>query len=121
MIAIGIDIIEIKRIENAIRQWQQNFLKRIYTERETEKYMNMIPSLAARFAAKEATMKALGKSGLPINWREIEVLSINSGAPTIQLYGQTKQIAESMGIRELSVSLSHCQDYAVATVVGYAG
>ncbi len=121
MIVIGIDIIEIDRIEHAIKQWQQNFIKRIYTEQETAKYMDMTPSLAARFAAKEATMKALGKSELPFNWREIEVLSMDNGAPTIRLYGRTRQIAESMGISELSVSLSHCQDYAVATVVGYAG
>jgi len=121
MITIGIDIIEINRIENAIKYWQKNFLKRVYTEQETTKYSNMTPSLAARFAAKEATMKALRKSDSSINWREIEVLSMSNGAPTIQLYGQTKRLAESMGIRELSVSLSHCQDYAIATVIGYAG
>jgi len=119
MIAVGIDIIEINRIKEAVSEWQHRFLNRIYTDMERQLYVNKMPSLAGRFAAKEAGMKVL-RNNRSSNWREIEVLTTESGAPSIRLYGHTRELAESMGMKNFSVSISHCQDYAVATVVSNA-
>jgi holo-[acyl-carrier protein] synthase len=120
MISVGVDIIEIQRIEQAISNWQGSFLNRIYTPSELEQYFNITSSLAARFAGKEAVMKALGSNSIHTNWRDIEILSNREGAPTISLAGKTKEKAEEKGIRELSISLSHSKEYAIAFVVGYA-
>ena len=117
MIAVGIDIIDINRIEQAISRWQNSFLGRIYTEAELESCRNIASSLAARFAAKEATMKALGTGTKGLNWRDIEILSNNDGAPSIQLYGRAKKKVKKVGITQLSVSMSHSKEYAIALVV----
>lgn len=114
---IGVDIVEIARIEGAIARWGELFLRRVYTETEIELYRGRTHSLAARFAAKEAVIKALGgfNGGA---FREIEVVSEASGKPGLRLYGQMKKNAEGLGIGGFAVSLSHCHDYAVAMVLG---
>ena len=119
-IAIGIDIIEIQRIEHAILTWQDSFLKRIYTMNELTKYRYITSSLAARFAAKEAVMKALGTGNKGLNWRDIEVLSDADGAPLIHLHGRAKEEAKKIGVKEFSVSISHNKQQAIALVVGNA-
>ena len=73
--------------------------------------------LAARFAAKEAVMKALGTGARGVAWREIEVLSNHRGKPLVYLHGRAKQRAEAIGLRGLEVSLSHSHEYAVAMAV----
>ena len=119
-ISVGIDIIEIYRIEQAISSWQDSFLKRIYTEAELKSYHNRAPSLAARFAAKEAVMKALGTGAKGVNWRDIEILSNSEGAPVVQLHERAERKAKENGITKFSVTMSHCKEYAVAFVIGDA-
>ena len=111
---IGVDIIEIARIEKAVNRYGLSFLKRIYSENEIELYQGRLPSLAARFAAKEAVIKALSTTGLKPN--EIEVLSDNNGKPTLFLHGKTKEKYDELGIESIEVSLSHAREYAVAFV-----
>lgn len=113
---LGIDIIEIHRIELALNRWGSAFLKRIYTDREIELYRNNTPSLAARFAAKEAAVKALGCRELV--YHDIEIISKSGMRPEITLYGRAKSIAAEMGISELAVSLSHSREHAAAVVSG---
>ena len=114
---IGIDIIEIGRIEKAVERWRDSFLHRIYTEPELKLCRNKPPSLAVRFAGKEAVMKALGTGIRGISWREIEILAEPSGKPLVRLCGKAKDKADSLGLGELAVSLSHSREYAVALVV----
>lgn len=119
-IAVGVDIIEIGRIEQAVVNWRGPFLRRVYTEAELKLCDNQPSSLAVRFAAKEAVMKALGTGFTGIGWKDIEILSNNTGAPFIQLYGKALNKAKEVGLSQFSVSLSHSKQYAVAMVVGYA-
>jgi len=117
---VGTDIVEIQRIEQAISGWQDSFLRRIYTEAELESCQNRAPSLAARFAAKEAVMKALGTGANGISWRDIEILSNSQGAPVVQLHNQAERKAKENDIAKFSVTMSHCKEYAVAFVIGDA-
>ncbi len=113
----GIDIIEIARIDKAISRWKNHFLQRVYTNAELKNYRKRISSLAARFAAKEATMKTLGTGSISIKWKDIEILNDTNGSPFIKLYGRAHAKAKEQGINNLRVSLSHNRDYAVASVI----
>ncbi|MFQ5826211.1 MAG: holo-ACP synthase [Dehalococcoidia bacterium] len=120
---VGLDIIEIHRIERALARWGERFLERIYTEREQEFYGRRAESLAALFASKEAVMKALGtgarmRNGAGVGWREIEVLPDPLGKPIVYLHGRAQKRAQELGMSALDISLSHSRDYAVASVVG---
>ncbi len=115
---IGIDIIEIRRIGEAISRWGPKFLQRIYSAAELELCQGKVESLAARFAGKEAAIKALDMPGTVIGWREIEILSETSGKPVIHLYGQAQKQARKLGLQGLAISLSHSREYAVAMVIG---
>jgi holo-[acyl-carrier protein] synthase len=113
---LGVDIIEISRIEKAVARWGDLFLDRVFTPAEKEKYRSRLESLAARFAAKEATIKALGCNG--IIYRDIEIVSEPGQRPEITLSGRAGVFASNLGISNLAVSLSHSLDYAVAVVSG---
>jgi holo-[acyl-carrier protein] synthase len=113
---IGIDIIEIPRIEGAIARWGDNFLGRVYTESELKSFQNKPSSLAARFAGKEAAIKALSPQVKGIGWKEVEILSEPDGRPAIRLLGKANEQAKDMGLYSLAISLSHCKEYAVALV-----
>jgi holo-[acyl-carrier protein] synthase len=115
---IGIDIIEIGRIQSAIEEWGERFLRRIYTTSELERYYGNIPSLAARFAAKEAVMKALNIQDRSIKFTDIEVLPESGGRPSVRLYNTAAARARHMNIRSFSISLSHSRENAVAVVTG---
>jgi len=117
---IGIDIIEIARIEKVIARWGESFLYRIYTESELKLCHKKPSSLAARFAGKEAVIKAFGTQTKGIGWREIEILAEPSGKPLVHLYGKAQNQADRLGLDELAISLSHSKEYAVAFVVGEA-
>ncbi|MDD4179821.1 MAG: holo-ACP synthase [Candidatus Margulisbacteria bacterium] len=111
---IGIDIIEIDRIKAAVEKFGDNFLRRIYTEREISycrKHQAVkYPELAVRFAAKEAYAKALG-TGIDfsqIGWKDVEVVNNSHGKPLISFKGDVSG--------KVQVSLSHSRDYAVASV-----
>jgi holo-[acyl-carrier protein] synthase len=118
MPCIGVDIVEIARLEKAIARWGEDFLKRVYTDSELKLYRQKLPSLAARFAAKEAVIKALGKPEPGASLKDVEVLSGPSGQPLVNLYGKTQQQAKGMGLSNLAVSLSHSKEYAVAFASG---
>ncbi len=115
---IGIDIVEIARIEKDIARWGENFLRRVYTELELGLYQKKTSSLAARFAGKEAVIKALGTQTKGIALREIEILADPEGKPLIHLYGKAQIQANSLGLGSLAISLSHSKEFAIAFVVG---
>ncbi len=118
MLTTGVDIIEIERIQRALERWGDRFLRRIYTEDEAAYCRGRPPNLAGRFAAKEAAMKALGTGLRGVGWKDIEVIRNEAGAPSVLLHGRAKVRAETLGVREMSLSLSHSRNYAVAFVVG---
>ena len=113
----GIDIIEIERIERVFST-HETFIKRVYTEDEIkycQSKKNRFQHYAVRFASKEAVLKAFG-TGLRerLKWTDIETLNEESGRPYVNLYGRAKELAMEKNIGEISVSLSHCNDYAIA-------
>ncbi|MBI4295775.1 MAG: holo-ACP synthase [Chloroflexi bacterium] len=117
MSCIGVDIIEISRIGKAIDRWGEIFLRRVYSEAELNLCQGRLSSLAARFAGKEAAIKALSQNG-GIFLRDIEILAGPGGKPLINLTGRARETAKDLGLRELRVSLSHSRDNAIAFVIG---
>ena len=115
--AVGIDTVEIPRVQRVLDRHGERFLKRVYTPTEVAFCRGRVAELAARFAAKEAVMKALGTGVRGIAWREIEVLPDRRGKPLVYLYGGAKARAEEMGLQGLDISLSHERQYAIASVV----
>lgn len=120
MYHLGLDLVEIARIRQATERWGERFLRRVYTPAELELCRGRAPELAARFAAKEAVMKALGTGNRGVAWREIEVLANWRKRPLVFLHGRARRRAQRLGLDELVVSLSHTRDLALATVFGGA-
>ncbi len=116
-VAVGVDIIEIARIQRVLDDFGERFLHRVYTEAERERYRNRVSELAARFAAKEATSKALGTGIRGIRWREMEVLPNRRGKPVLILHGRAAARAAELGLTDFSVSLTHSRTDAMAFVV----
>jgi len=116
-IEVGIDITEIDRVRHVYERHGERFLQRIYTERERERYRGRIQELAVRFAAKEATMKALGTGIRGVRWRDIEVLSNRRGKPILVLHETALARARLLGLVNWSVSLTHSRGDAMAIVV----
>jgi len=114
---VGVDIVELARIERAVQRYGDRFLSRVYTEAELAYCRGDVARLAARWAAKEAMSKALGTGWRGIEWRELEVVREPSGQPTVALHGRAKAIAESLGLTRWALSLSHSGEYAVAFVL----
>ena len=115
----GIDIIEIDRIQNVLIKHPERFLRKIFTEYEINYCRGRATQLAARFASKEAAMKALGTGIRGVGWREVEVQRLRSGKPYIILHGRAKKRAESMGIKKIELSISHSKNLATAMVIMY--
>jgi holo-[acyl-carrier protein] synthase len=115
---IGVDIIEIDRIQQTVERWGERFLRRVYTDTELRLYKGKVESLAARFAGKEATVKALGTGMRGIGWKDIEILHEPSGKPLINLYRRAQEEACDLRLKDLAISLSHSREYAIAFVVG---
>ncbi len=115
---IGVDIVEIGRIDKVIARWGDRFLKRVFTPAELSSYSRRISSLAARFAAKEAVLKSLEACDAGIGWQDIEILAEPNDKPTVSLTGRAGKVARTLSIKEMAVSLSHSEAYAVAFVVG---
>jgi len=115
---IGVDIIEISRVQEALERWGDRFLQRVYTGAELDRYRGSPASLAVRFAGKEAVWKALGTREHGIGWKDIEILAEPNGKPVVNLYGNAKEYASNIRLKELAISLSHSRDYAIAFVVG---
>jgi holo-[acyl-carrier protein] synthase len=116
-VAVGVDIIEIARIERVLSLYGERFLRKVYTERERARYANRPQELAARFAAKEATSKALGTGIIGIRWKEMEIMGNRRGKPVLTLHGQAAQRAHILGLTDFSVSLTHSRTDAMAFVV----
>lgn len=116
---VGIDLVKVATVAEAVAEHGQRYLDRVYTAREQEDCRGAALKLAARFAAKEAVMKVLevgGDEALP--WTDIEVIRQTGGAPTLALHGRAAEIARSGGIGELALSFTHEEEYAAAVVVG---
>lgn len=115
IIGIGTDIIEIKRVEKLLDK--KEFLERFFTVSEQE-YIKSKPaeSAAGYFCAKEAVVKALGTGFSGLKWKDVEVIKTNS-VPGIILHNRAKEKADSIGVKAVFLSISHCREYAVATVV----
>jgi holo-[acyl-carrier protein] synthase len=118
---IGVDLAKIPRMRQVVERWQDRFLRRVFTEQEIaycQRRHDPIPHLAARFAAKEAVMKALGTGlRMGVTWREVEVRRERGEAPTMVLTGRTAAIARAKGASRILVSLTHDGDYAFAQVM----
>jgi holo-[acyl-carrier protein] synthase len=120
IVGTGIDICEVPRIRAAMER-HIRFRDRVFTDREiayAESKANRYERYAARFAAKEAAMKALGtgwRGGL--GWRDLEVTNLRSGRPTLAFHGIATQIAEKLGARNISLSLTHTAEQAMAFVI----
>lgn len=117
MLSTGVDLIEISRIARTLERYGPRFLQRIYTPGELAYCRGRPSKLASRFAAKEATMKALGTGVREVSWKDIEVTRAPSGAPGIRLHGRAWQRAQRLGIQETALSLSDSRDHAIAFVV----
>ncbi len=121
MLVTGVDIIEIARIKQALARHGDRFSRRLFTQRELAACRGEAQELAARFAAKEAIAKALGvgvwhKDG--VWWHDMEILPDAAGKPIIHLSGRARRRYASLGLTDMSLSLSHCDEYAVAFVAG---
>jgi len=121
IVAIGIDLVEVSRLEEVFARRGDRFRTRVFTDAEIdycERRASKFASYAARFAAKEAAMKALGTgwSG-GIGWADVEVVSGPNGAPRLQLHGRAKERLDEIGATKAHVSLTHSGNLAVAQVV----
>jgi len=119
LIATGVDLIEISRIQSTLDRYGDRFLERIYTEREIALTGRKPAELAVRFAAKEAASKALGTGIGLISWRDMEITPDPLGKPILSLDNRAADRARALGLTGWSVSLSHSRGMAVAVVVGY--
>ena len=120
--SVGVDLVSVTDVERALVDHGHRYLSRVYTSEEVE-YASRSPTersrrLAARFAAKEATLKILRPEGRWLDWRLIEVIRSRFGDCSIALHGEAAQMAQAAGFGPLSVSLSHEHDLAVAVVMG---
>ncbi len=121
ILGTGIDIVEVPRIGQSIERFGERFLQRIFTAAEIrycETKANRIERLAARFAAKEAAMKAIG-TGLRggVTWKDFEVGREPGGRPTMVLHGKAAEVAAALGARRSHLSVSHTEEHAVAYVI----
>lgn len=127
----GVDIVDIDRIEQAVSRWGSRFLQRVFTAGELRDAGGRIPSLAARFAAKEAAAKALGgglrgfgaertSGSLAVGWQDLEVIRAPSGQPSLRLHGHAAVRAQALGWQQITLSLSHARHTAIASVVALA-
>lgn len=120
IIGTGIDIIKNSRIKNLTEKYGERFLKKIYTDAEIEYCQNKketAASLAARFAAKEAVLKALGTGMRNNSWQEIEILNNKLGKPEVILSEKTKKRAEEIKVKSIFLSISHEKEYSIAQIV----
>jgi holo-[acyl-carrier protein] synthase len=120
---VGIDIIEIERVKEAFTRTPR-LLQRLFTEQERLycfSKKNPYPSLAVRFAAREALRKLHPAFAIGVAFHDVEILSLEDGRPELLLHGSAAEICREQGIRKLSLSLSHSQEQAIAVVIAEKG
>jgi holo-[acyl-carrier protein] synthase len=121
IVGTGIDLAEVPRIRHSIERYGRRFTERIYTPREiayVERKANKYERYAARFAAKEAGMKAIGtgwRGG--ITWQDFEVTNLPSGKPTLAFHGKAAEVAARLGVKQVSLSLTHTAETGMAFVI----
>jgi len=121
ILGAGVDIVEVFRMRDAITKWGDSFLKKIFTDKEIG-YANSRrfshQHLAARFAAKEAVVKAFGEPRrFPMKWTDIEVLNNGEGKPVVVFHGDAMRLRKKKHVTEITVSMSHSKNYAIANVI----
>jgi holo-[acyl-carrier protein] synthase len=124
IIAHGIDLVDFPRIEEMVKRHGEHFLDRVFTVSEqqyAQANKNGIEKLAGRFAAKEAVLKLVGTGWRgKIAWTDIEVVNTETGQPEVKLSGEVKKIADKLGITQISVSITHTANFAIASAVALA-
>lgn len=120
ILAVGADLVEIDRVAALVDQYGGRFTRRVFTECELADCAGRAESLAARWAAKEATAKALGTGIGAVAFREIEVVRETSGQPALRLHGAAAQLAAARGLTQWALSLAHDGGFALAFVAGVA-
>ena len=120
MLAVGVDILEVERMSRGVERFGGRFCDRFFTAREQEQCGGRAGSLAGRFAVKEAVGKALGTGIGDVGWKEIEIVSDESGRPMLTLHGAAARLAAEKGLREWAISLSHTGTHAVGMAVALA-
>jgi holo-[acyl-carrier protein] synthase len=116
-VAVGVDIIEVDRVRKVYAHHGERFLQRVFTEMEIRQCRGKVTRLAGRFAAKEAISKALGTGLHGVAWREMEVVQLRSGRPTVRLHGNAKKRAELLGLTAFDVSIADLQAFSIAIAV----
>jgi holo-[acyl-carrier protein] synthase len=121
IVGTGIDIAEVPRVGQSIERFGERFLRRVFTEEEIrycDSKANRVERYAARFAAKEAAMKALGTGwNRGVRWRDIEVLRQPGRRPTIRFHGVAAEFAARLGTKNIALSISHTPEHAIANVI----
>ena len=116
-VRVGLDLVEVEDVREAIRIYGDLYLDRIYTDAERFATRSDPVRLAARFAAKEATMKALGRGDEPLPWLSIAVRQGPAGAPSLELSGAAAALARVRGVRSLALSVTQRRSHAAAVVI----
>jgi holo-[acyl-carrier protein] synthase len=121
IVGTGIDIAEVPRIRQSIERFGDRFLQRVFTAGEIrycDSKMNRFERYAARFAAKEAAMKALGTGwNHGVRWRDCEVVRMPAGRPTIAFHGKAAEFAAKLGMKNAALSITHTAEQAIAQVI----
>lgn len=118
---VGIDLVSVEQVQESIAVHGERYLSRIFSEQELLDSRSRPERLAARFAAKEATMKALGRDDEGFGWTAITISRGPDGSPSVQLAGEAAKLAQRRGMRSLALSLTHERKHAAAVVVVEAG
>jgi holo-[acyl-carrier protein] synthase len=118
-LAVGVDIVEVRRVRKALDRWGARFQDRVFSATEQTQCAGRVGSLAARFAAKEAAVKALGTGIGAVRWQDVETVVDRQGKPHLILHGRAEEVAGQLGLCDLAVSLSHTHELAMALVVGH--
>ena len=118
MLNVGVDLIENERIARTLGRFGSRFADRVFTPQEQAHCGGRIPSLAGRFALKEAVAKALGTGIGEMRWLDIEIVSDARGKPALRLHGRATTLAAEQGITHWAISLSHTTTHAIGFAVG---
>jgi holo-[acyl-carrier protein] synthase len=117
-VAIGVDLVERRRVLATYERFGERFMRRVFTETEREQAGGRIERLVGRFVAKEACAKALGTGiGVDAAWQDIEIVRLPGGKPEVRLHGQAAARAEALGLTAFDVSIADTHEHAMAVVV----